>query len=264
MTAAVSRKGHSTSTEIFECQVVGETLVVKFRRPTHVVSWAPLNGGMRTHASHIINHCVADDFKCEDPQKTLRQVASRIGIKGTFVGMMTAADVSKYSMARGVHQDLRAYAIATAGCGNVATVGETGAYVEGESQPIPPGTINLIVAVNYGFTHEAMLEAIAIATEAKVRVMYEFGLTSRTTGQPATGTGTDCVAVASGHDRRYLYCGKHTKWGELIGRACLEGIRGALRAAISCERGESGGEPNARLAKKGTSSKRNDSFGRPL
>lgn len=264
MTDAVSRKGPSMSTEIFKCQVVGETLVITFRRPTHVVSWAPLNGGMRTHASHIINHCVADDFKCEDPQKTLRQVASRIGIKGTFVGMMTAADVGRYSMAKGVHQDLRAYAIATAGCGNVATVGETGAYVEGESQPIPPGTINLIVAVNYGFTHEAMLEAIAIATEAKVRVMYEFGLTSRTTGQPATGTGTDCVAVASGHDRRYLYCGKHTKWGELIGRACLESIRGALRAAISFERGESGREPNARLAKKGTSTSRNDSFGRLL
>jgi adenosylcobinamide amidohydrolase len=250
--------------EFLSLRIVGETLVVKFRRPTHVVSWAPLNGGMRTHASHIINHCVADDFNCVDPQKTLRQVASRIGIKGTFVGMMTAADVSRYSMARGVHQDLRAYAIATAGCGNVATVGETGAYAEGESQPIPPGTINLIVAVNYGFTHEAMLEAIAIATEAKVRVMYEFGLTSRTTGQPATGTGTDCVAVASGHDRRYLYCGKHTKWGELIGRPCPESIRGALRAAISFERGESGRQPNARLAKKETSTKRNDSFGRHL
>ena len=250
--------------EFLSLRIVGETLVIKFRRPTHVVSWAPLNGGMRTHASYIINHCVAHDLKCEDPQKILRQVASRIGIKGTFVGMMTAADVSRYSMARGVHQDLRAYAIATAGCGNVATVGEKGAYVEGESQPIPPGTINLIVAVNYGFTHEAMLEAIAIATEAKVRVMYEFGLTSRTTGQPATGTGTDCVAVASGHDRRYLYCGKHTKWGELIGRACLESIRGAVRAAISCEQEESGREPNARLAYKGTSTKRNDSFGRHL
>jgi adenosylcobinamide amidohydrolase len=76
-----------------------------------------------------------------------------------------------------------------------------------------------------------MLEAMAIATEAKVRAMYEFGLRSVTTGQPATGTGTDCIAVASGHDRRYVFCGKHTKWGELVGRASLESIRGALRAA---------------------------------
>src|SRR5260370_33176584 len=100
--------------------------------------------------------------------------------------MMAAGDVRKYSMARGVHQDLRAYAIATAGCGNVATVGETGAYVEGEAQPIPPGTINLIVAVNYGFTHEAMLEAIAIATGAKGGGLYGFGLTITTPGQQTT------------------------------------------------------------------------------
>jgi adenosylcobinamide amidohydrolase len=198
-------------------------------------------------------------------QNTKAQLAKTpVTETSSVVRRMVDVYVQSIVDARGVHQDLRAYAIATAGCGNMATVGETGAYVEGEPQPIPPGTINLIVAVNYGFTHEAMLEAISIATEAKVRAMYEFGLTSRATGQPATGTGTDCVAVASGHDRRYLYCGKHTKWGKLIGRACLESIRGAVRAAISFEQGESGRAPDARLAKKGISTKRNDSFGRPL
>ena len=96
------------------------------------------------------------------------------------------------------------------------------------------------MAVNYAFTHEAMLEAMAIVTEAKVQAMFEFGLKSVSTGQPATGTGTDCIAVAVGHDRRYVFCGKHTKWGELVGRAAIESIRGALRLANSDDGGDCG------------------------
>jgi hypothetical protein len=33
------------------------------------------------------------------------------------------------------------------------------------------------------------------------------------------------------HISSNVFCGKHTKWGELVGRASLESIRGALRAA---------------------------------
>jgi adenosylcobinamide amidohydrolase len=216
----------------FRLRVFDETLVVTFRRPTLVVSWAILGGGLRTHADHIVNHHVdvdAGDSK-DDPQKALRQAARRIGIKGTLVGMMTGVDVRRFYRAKDSYDDLQAHAITTSGCGNLATVGETGSYLEGRSQPVLPGTINVIVLLNYGFAHEAILEAMAIATEAKVRAMYEFGLQSVTTGQPATGTGTDCIAVASGPNRRYVFCGKHTKWGELVGRASLESIRGALRA----------------------------------
>jgi adenosylcobinamide amidohydrolase len=214
----------------FRLRVFDKTLVVTFRRPTHVVSWAILGGGLQTHATHIINHHVNVDDPKGDPQKALRQAASLIGIEGALVGMMTGVDVHRFSRSKDTYDDLQVHAITTSGCGNLATVGETGSYLEGQSQAFLPGTINVIVLLNYGFTHEAMLEAMAIATEAKVRAMYEFGLRSVTTGQPATGTGTDCIAVASGHDRRYVFCGKHTKWGELVGRASFESIRGALRA----------------------------------
>jgi adenosylcobinamide amidohydrolase len=207
------------------------TLVVTFPGPRNVMSWAILNGGVRTHASHIINHHVDPHGHDHDPRRTLRQAASRIGLKGTFVGMLTGADVRRFSMARAAHNELQAYVISTAGCGNLAAVGETGNYIEGGSSPVPVGTINIIVAVNYAFTHEAMLEAMSIVTEAKVRTLYELGLKSVATGESATGTGTDCIAVAVGHDRRYIFCGKHTKWGELVGKASLDSIRGALRPA---------------------------------
>lgn len=153
------------------------------------------------------------------------------------MGLLTGADVHRFSMACAVHNELQAYVISTAGCGNLATVGETGNYVEQDSPPVPAGTINIIVALNYAFTHEAMLEAMAIITEAKVRAIYELGLKSVATGEPATGTGTDCIALAVGHDRSYIFCGKHTKWGELVGKASLDSIRGALRLANSSGQG---------------------------
>jgi adenosylcobinamide amidohydrolase len=218
----------------FKVRVERDTLVVTFPSPRHVLSWAIVNGGLRTHATHILNHHVDPRTPDHDPAKTLRQAASRIGIKATFVGMMTGADVRQYSMAKARYNELEAYAIATAGCGNLAAVGETGAYLEGRPRTVRPGTINMMVIVNYGFTHEAMLEAMAIATEAKVRAVSEFGLRSVSTGQPATGTGTDCIAVAAGDERRYVFCGKHTKWGELVGHAALESIRGALRLSGDC------------------------------
>jgi len=220
----------SDQPQFFRVRVDENTLIVTFPGPRNVMSWAILNGGVRTHASHIINHHVDPHTRDPDPRRTLRQAASRIGIKGTFVGMLTGADVRRFSMARAAHNEFEAYVISTAGCGNLATVGETGNYVEGGSPPVPAGTINIIVALNYAFTQEAMLEAISIVTEAKVRALYELGLKSVATGESATGTGTDCIAVAVGHDRRYIFCGKHTKWGELVGKASLESIRGALRS----------------------------------
>jgi adenosylcobinamide hydrolase len=234
MTATSNRPALSTQTEMFEHRVVGETLVVSFLRPVQILSWAILNGGFRSQVAHFINHRVAT---CSPggiaPETYLRQVGGRLGLKGTVVGMMTAADVHRHSISYASYKDLKAIALATAGCNNLATVGEEGHFMESESLPLCIGTINLLVAVNYHFTHEAMLEAIAISTEAKVKAIHEAGLRSRQISELATGTGTDCVAIAAGTERRYRICGKHTKWGELIGRVSLAVIRDALKKAIS-------------------------------
>lgn len=224
--------------QFFKVRVEKDTLVVTFPSPRNVMSWAILHGGVRTHVSHIINHHIDPHTHDPDPRRTLRQAASRIGITGSFVGMLTGADVRRFSMACAVHNELQAYVISTAGCGNLASVGETGNYVERDFPPVLAGTINIIVALNYAFTPEAMLEAMAIVTEAKVRAVYELGLKSVATGESATGTGTDCIALAIGHDRRYVFCGKHTKWGELVGKASLDSIRGALRLTTSSGQGD--------------------------
>lgn len=104
--------------------------------------------------------------------------------------------------------------------------------MEGRPSQVEAGAINLVVAVKYHLTQEAMLEAMAIATEAKVKVIHEFDLRNHLTMQ-ATGANMDCVAI--GCDRRYRFSGKPTKWGGLIGKTCVESSEEAIKAAISAQ-----------------------------
>ena len=95
-----------------------------------------------------------------------------------------------------------------------------------------PGTINVIVAVNRPLTDAALVEAVAIVTEAKTRALSEALVKSTVSEAPATGTGTDCVAVACPVGAPvFRYCGKHTGLGELVGRAVYETIAEGLEQA---------------------------------
>lgn len=42
----------------------------------------------------------------------------------------------------------------------------------------------------------------------------------------------DCVAITSGHDRRYTSAGKSDRWGELIGEASMQALRTAIQKAL--------------------------------
>src|SRR5258708_30883909 len=139
-----------------------------------VMSWAILNGGFHSSCSYIINHHVETCIPADGPSRLLRQVSSRLGLRGTVVGMMTAADVRRYGLASASYDDFMVHAVATAGCGNLACVGEEGKHVEPSASEIRAGTINLMVITNYRLTQEAMLEAIQAATEAQGKVMYEY------------------------------------------------------------------------------------------
>ena len=98
-----------------------------------------------------------------------------------------------------------------------------------ESTPVPPHTINMILIVRPALTDEALVEAIQIATEGRVRALYEARVQSSVSSLAATGTGTDCIAIASlGGGAGAPYCGKHTEFGELIGLAAYEAVKNGL------------------------------------
>ena len=86
----------------------------------------------------------------------------------------------------------------------------------------------MILTVQPGLSDEAMVEAVQIVTEGRVRALYENGIKSCQSGLLATGTGTDCIAVVSLGDGVERYCGKHTQLGELIGTAAYMSVAKGL------------------------------------
>ncbi len=96
------------------------------------------------------------------------------------------------------------------------------------------GTINIIVLVSAALTRPALVESVMLATEAKAAALQALGIKSPISNDTATGTGTDAIAIASGHGPIEIpYCGKHVIFGEVLGRLVNE----AVTASVSWERG---------------------------
>ena len=211
-----------------------DAVIVSFTAPARTLSWAVLNGGF-CHAHHIINHHVNgnDSLFCAQPSLWLERAASRLRLQGKIVGMATAVEMKnlvRVSMASG---NARATCFATVGYGNALSVADPASVAIEEAAPTLH-TINMVMTVQPGLSDEAMVEAVQIVTEGRVRALYEKGIKSRQSGLPATGTGTDCVAIVSLGDGVERYCGKHTKLGELIGGAAYMSVANGL--ALSTEK----------------------------
>lgn len=178
-------------------------------------------------ATLIGNHQVAIDDRgaTESPSRYLSKIIRDMKYDPAHsVMMMTGVDIRRVRIARAMHDRIIVQAWCTAGCSNALRVGDT-ATVE----HLTPGTINIIVAVNEPLSVPALIEAMQLAVEARVAAMLTAGVKSTVSGASATGTGTDCVAIAapiSPHNVKY--CGKHTRLGELIGRVVLKACTAAL------------------------------------
>jgi len=205
-----------------------DALMVSFASPAPVLSWAVLNGGM-CHADHIVNcHVRGDDAAfCAQPEQWLAQTAVELGLKGKVVAMATAVEMTQLVQVSLSSGDAEVTCFATVGCGNALSVGDPASMLLEEPAPTLH-TINMILTVQPGLADEAMVEAVQIATEGRVRALYETGIKSSRTGLLATGTGTDCIAVVSLGGNPVRYCGKHTQLGELIGMAAYSAVKKGL------------------------------------
>jgi adenosylcobinamide amidohydrolase len=224
-----------------------DALIVSFPEPVRVLSWAVLNGGF-CRADHVINHHVSgnDARFCDQPQRWLEEAASRLGLEGVVVAMATAVQMKNFVRISLAGAGNQVTCFATAGWGNALSVGDPAPADAAEPAPSPLHTINMIVAVQPGLMDEAMAEAIQIATEGRVRALYEAGIPSSVSNLAATGTGTDCIAIVSLGRERERYCGKHTRLGELIGRAAYTAVRNGLARASSENGATPGGKANDR------------------
>ncbi len=215
-------------------------LAVRFAAEQTFVSWAIVNGGY-ARGRAVAWHYVDDDAlgRDGDPEALLRNVLDAAGLAGA-VGLLTSRSLATHSDRRRAHAGLEARCIATVGLTNALRAGDP----PDEDGPAGrhAGTINLLCHVAIPMREEAMLEALALAAEARSAALLAAAVPSRRSGAPSSGTGTDCIVIAAplgdatSAGARIRFAGKHTVVGHLIGAVVYDAVaEGIARWNQECQ-----------------------------
>ncbi|WP_417594416.1 adenosylcobinamide amidohydrolase [Oceanospirillum sp.] len=213
-------------------------LMVYLQKPHQVLSSGVLNGGLQW-VDGVLNLRVPKHTEQHEPaETTLAHYGEILGVTGNLVGMMTAASMGSYHLAKRVADGVEIFVLATAGFSNARRAGDKAEYRRMVSEPEEIGTINIILLTNACLTQAALVEAVMMVTEAKAAALQNAKVLSPVSGLIATGTGTDSVVFVNGFGPEVKFCGKHVLFGELMAQAVIEAVFGA----ISWERATYGGQ----------------------
>ncbi len=183
--------------------------------PMQVLSWAINRPGLVT-ARQILWREVRDaDLPQDlDVHHWLRGALAARGALEAVV-FLTSRDIRYHHVAEVAVGPARATAVATVGLSNAERIGQRRALAGADW-----GTINVALRVDpgegAGLAHSALIETLSIAAAARTAAVMEAGL-ELPSGR-ATGTGTDCIAVAAPAGDT-AYAGMHTALGEAAGGA---------------------------------------------
>lgn len=197
----------------------GRLLAVRFTAPHEVLSWAVVGGGRRRASAvawwQVRNAELGEEV---DPVALLRGRLAEHGLADA-VGLLTSAHLRDFADVEREMDGLRVRCVATTGLGNALRAGDP------PWRARPTGTINLLVRTSFPLSEEARVEALALAAEARTLAVREGGVRSVESGLPASGTGTDCIVVASPEGAPgERYVGKYTVAGHLLGAAVAEAV----------------------------------------
>ena len=241
-----------------EIYLNNDSIVVKFSSKKNgiVTSW--LNGGYSEDLTAVFNHQLSqkniDKYYNGGILKFLEKLSAdftkQLNIKNDKLsGMVTSADIKKYSIAIERYDKIEVLAITTAGARvNTVSAGDKGSYYElnGEYKLDSklnskesnlnkidfkkPGTINTIILINAKLDESALLLCEMIAVEAKAVALRELMISSNYSNEIGTGTGTDGIAIFSNlESENYIEnISKHAKIGEMIGRGVIQSIKDSL------------------------------------
>jgi adenosylcobinamide amidohydrolase len=203
-------------------------VVLSAEGPHACVSHAPFGGAFSAARTIAIHETRNDELTLDvDPIALLATRMAAVDPRG--VGMWTSRRVGSavvIASQASSEPDVHAVALVTAGLSNAVRVGDTPGPLAGW------GTINLACRVSVPLAPAALIEALALAVEARTTAVIEARVPSRRSERIATGTGTDCAAVmapegAAGREP-LLYAGKHTAIGHVIGDAVLRATEAAI------------------------------------
>lgn len=193
-------------------------LTASFIEPQRALSWAITRPGFQSALCvswlEVRNKDLPDGMNA---MTIINQKLAEGGLDGTLA-LITSRDIRKYHVAEATVDDVTATCLATVGLSNGERIGTR------SREPVPmAGTVNILVHVSTALTDAALLETMSVVTEARTAAIIDSGV--KRDGVRITGTGTDCIVVASPLDGApEAFAGLHTAIGEAVGRCTYEAI----------------------------------------
>lgn len=197
-----------------------------FGAKAQVLSWAIHRPGF-TYARRILWREVrnSDLMPDLDVRAWAAQELSARGAQDAVL-FLTSRNVTRFEDHSATAEGVSARCVATVGLSNGERVGRR---VNCAGRDWDWGTINVAVQLSTGLTQTGLIEAMSIAVQARTAAVMDAGI-ALPTGL-ATGTGTDCVAIAA-PDGAKDYAGLHTATGEAIGRAVYDAVHAGTQTWI--------------------------------
>jgi iron complex transport system ATP-binding protein len=204
-----------------------ERMTVTAVEPLKVFSSALVGAGFQW-ATHFVNRHVPKTYRCDHAYDEMKQYLRMNGFDiPRTIGMMTAVYLEDAAYMHLRDECSSILAVVTAGVGNAVDASKAW---EREMVVRGPGTINIMVFIDGHLSEAAYAQAMMTATEAKVKALYDEEIIDPESGTMATGTSTDCIAIAATQKGHYFeYAGTITSLGKLIGRSVYEATRQAIQ-----------------------------------
>lgn len=222
---------YETGIDGLSCRIDKNDLILEFKEELKVLSNAVLNGGMR-RAKYIVNHHVVKDFK--NPEKYMYSSIKKLGLNPySTVGFMTAVNMNNAEIITKKNARMPLFLIVTAGLSNATSAGDPA--VAGNCS-----TINIIIVIDANLNDRTFVDLIRTVTEAKSKSLWYLDVRSGMTGEIATGTNTDGVAIAATQRGEEIpYGGTGTFVGELISKAVISGVIRSVKKSEGIVQGRS-------------------------
>ena len=129
------------------------------------------------------------------------------------------------------YKELTVTALVTGGIEtNGGRVGDPATFFKPLEKPDRAGTINIMLVLDTDLPPGTLTRALVTCTEAKTAAIQELLEGSKYSNGIATGSGTDTTILVANSDSPLDLegAGKHSKLGELIGRAVKSAVKKAL------------------------------------
>jgi adenosylcobinamide amidohydrolase len=193
----------------------------------HQVAGWPIIGPSWGMAATIVWLQVKDaDLPADGTPESYFQERARADRIEAEIGLMTAAELSRFACERASNAAMEVTALVTAGLTNGESVQPSAANPPSERWHA--GTVNIALHTAVPLTQAAMFEALSIVAQARTAAIMDLGI-SLIDGRKLTGTGTDCIVVAAPAGPHALkHCGLHTALGRLIGETTYSATRRAV------------------------------------